>query len=244
MKKNRKLKKKKEELTTVKSNTYGEHQRAKRGTYTEVSLNDKMKKSSEEQGLSNIDASLIRKELLPYFYNTKPRNYWPRLLSLTRAGYKGGSCLDPSIFINIDVYEEYKLNRLASPLFNINSSGDVLTVKLEWSQSPNFNRKFPDGYLYGVLCIFIDRTNIRSASSVKYSEVYSLQVNKGSCSLDFDLPTDYQYALVFLILHPTEKNKVYTGAASSGFKCIWASSLKDQSKVAMEELVISDITSA
>ncbi|WP_207422250.1 hypothetical protein [Desertivirga brevis] len=244
MKKSKKPKKKNDDLITVKSNTYGEHQRAKRGTYTEVTLNDKMKMSSKEQSISNKDASLIRKELLPFLYETKPRWFWPRLLSLTRAAYKGSPCLDPTKFINFEVYEEYTFNRLASPEWNINVDGTIITVKVEWSQAPNFNRKFPDGYIYGVLCIFIDRTKLRSSSCVKYSEIYPLEVKMGSCKLDFELYSDYEYAIVFLILHPTEKNKPYTGAASSGFRCIWASRIETQKKEETKELVISDITSA
>jgi hypothetical protein len=225
MKKSKKPKKKKDELVTVKSNTYGEHQRAKRGTYTEAVLNDKMKMSSKKQGESNKDASLVRKELLPFFYETKPRLFWPRLLSVTRAAYKGGPCLDPTKFINFEVYEEYKFGRLASPDWNINVEGYIITVEVEWSQSPTFNRKFPDGYIYGVLCVFIDSTNLRSSSSVKYSEIYPLEISKG-------------------FLHPTQKNTLSTGAPSSGFLCIWASRIQNQNKEEIDELVISDITSA
>lgn len=244
MKKSKKPKKNDKELITVKSDTYGEHQRAKRGTYTEVTLNDTMKMSSKELGISNQDASLIRKELLPYFYNEKPRKFWPRLLSLTRACYTGRESIDPTKLINFEVYEEYKISRLAAPLFKVNAAEDLITVELKWSAAPDFKRKFPDGYIYGALCVFIDRMNSRSESTIKYSKIFPLHEQNGYCLLDFENKLEYDYALIFLILHPTQKNKTYTGAASSAFRCIWADKLQKQNKEDIDELVISNVTSA
>ena len=220
MKKRKKARKTADGRIIVESNAYGKHTRAKRGTYKEAKLNDALKTSSIILTKANIDGKLIKRELDQYLFNPAPRLLWQRLLSVIRAGYQGNETLLPEKFSGFDVYDEYKMSRLTYPQCSLSTDKQEIKIAVQWSKLPNFKRKFPDGYMFGAICIFCDPQNNRSESYVQYSERYSLIVTTGRCEFKFDTRPSNEYVLVFLVLNTTENNTLSNGAATSGFHCI------------------------
>ncbi|WP_207429795.1 hypothetical protein [Pedobacter sp. SYSU D00535] len=220
MKKRKKARRTSDGLIIVQSKSYGEHTRAKRGTYQEAPLNPSMQNSCLQLSQGNRDASLIRAALLPHFLESKPFRFWPRLLSAVRLAYGKNDLLDPGKFNGFDVYEEYKITRLTSPQTQLSGDDESTKIEVSWHAVPNFRRKFADGYFFGVVCLFIDPESGCVESSVSYSRPFPLSVTTGSCEFEVAHQLHRGYMLLFLLLNATEKNVLKRGAPTSGFRCI------------------------
>jgi hypothetical protein len=95
------------EITYVDSVAYGSHSRAKRGTYTPISLADGMKESSVHQREANMMAKLIfdsANEFAPGFKNGK---FWSRLVSIFRRQKKAGVPYQYADFRGLEMRQDY-----------------------------------------------------------------------------------------------------------------------------------------
>lgn len=227
MKKRKKARKTADGRVIVDSRAYGEHTRAPRGTYKEATLNNTMKASSSALVRSNEDANLIKTALSPYFYQPSPGLFWQRILSTVRHSYDNNHVIRPEKFEGFDVYSEYRISRMFSPQSLITGNLQSINIMIQWEKAPDFKRRFADGYMIGVICIWIDPENKRIESMLKYSEFFSLRADSGNCAFTFDHPINSGYCLVFLTVNATEKQILCRGAATSGFRCIWGRRLEN-----------------
>jgi hypothetical protein len=147
--------------------------------------------------------------------------FWQRLLSITRSSYDSALNLQPEKFEGFDVYDEYKITRLVSPRCSVMIDTDHINMLVRWNCAPNFKRKFPDGYMFGAICMYADCVNNEWQSVAHYSEAFSLSTKTGSCAFVFEKQISCEYMLIFLVVNATEKNVISKGASTSGFRCIW-----------------------
>jgi hypothetical protein len=99
------------DITFVDSKAYGAHARAKRGTYTPISLSEGMLKSAEVQKQVNLMAKVIFDAVNGFVPGFKDGKFWARLLSVFRKQQKAGKIYSYKDFDLMEMRLEYPTSR-------------------------------------------------------------------------------------------------------------------------------------
>jgi hypothetical protein len=99
------------DITFVDSNAYGAHARAKRGTYTPISLSEGMLKSAEVQKQVNLMAKIIFDAVKSFVPGFKDGKFWARLLSVFRKQQKEGKNYSYKYFDLMEMRLEYPTSK-------------------------------------------------------------------------------------------------------------------------------------
>jgi hypothetical protein len=95
------------DMTFVDSKAYGAHARAKRGTYSPISLSEGMQKSAEVQKQVNLMAKVIFDAVNSFVPGFKDGKFWSRLLSIFRKQHKDGRIFSYKDFDLMEMRLEY-----------------------------------------------------------------------------------------------------------------------------------------
>lgn len=98
-------------MTFVDSKAYGAHARAKRGTYTPISLPPGMQKSAEVQKQVNLMAKLVFDAVNNFVPGFKDGKFWARLLSVFRKQQKEGKNYSYKDFDLMEMRLEYPTSK-------------------------------------------------------------------------------------------------------------------------------------
>jgi hypothetical protein len=142
--------------TTVDSKRYGEHARAARGTYTPITLNDELKKSSERLADCNKPAKLIFDAVRD---EHKDGGLWPDILSIFRKQIKEGKSFSLEGFDQLECSKDYRLHTLLHGLFRVDvkTSKKKMHVTVSLQQHPIWEKKkYLDGYQLSITVVFPD----------------------------------------------------------------------------------------
>ncbi|RYG19672.1 MAG: hypothetical protein EOO07_06395 [Chitinophagaceae bacterium] len=110
------------DLTFVDSKAYGAHARAKRGTYTPISLSEGMQKSAEVQKQVNLMAKVVFDAVNGFVPGFKDGKFWPRLLSVFRKQQKAGEKYSYKDFDLMEMRLEYPTSKHG--FFRLVNGGD------------------------------------------------------------------------------------------------------------------------
>lgn len=99
------------DMTFVDSHAYGAHARAKRGTYTPISLSEGMQKSAEVQKQVNLMAKVIFDAVNGFVPGFKDGKFWSRLLSVLRKQQKEGKIYSYKDFDLMEMRLEYTTSK-------------------------------------------------------------------------------------------------------------------------------------
>lgn len=99
------------DITFVDSRAYGTHARAKRGTYTPITLAEGMQKSAKVQTHVNQLAKLIFDAVNAFVPGFKDGKFWSRLLAVFRHQQKTGRKYSYSDFDLIDIRLDYPTSK-------------------------------------------------------------------------------------------------------------------------------------
>lgn len=102
------------DITFVNSGAYGTHARAKRGTYTPITLAEGMKKSAKVQTLVNQLAKIVFDEVNAFVPGFKNGKFWSRLLSAFRQHQKANHSISYSALDLMEMRSDYPTSRHGS----------------------------------------------------------------------------------------------------------------------------------
>ncbi|RZK93157.1 MAG: hypothetical protein EOO98_00470 [Pedobacter sp.] len=102
------------DTTFVDSKAYGAHARAKRGTYTPITLADGMKQSAKAQIEVNQLAKIVFDQVNAFVPGFKNGKFWSRLLSVFRQQYKAGKAYNYQDFNQMEMRLDHPSSRQGS----------------------------------------------------------------------------------------------------------------------------------
>ncbi|MEJ1240592.1 hypothetical protein WBG78_20785 [Chryseolinea sp. T2] len=115
----------------VKSKTYGDHPRNKRGTIKEAVLNDDMKLSGSQTKLANLYAKAVKDPLDPFREKFHDGTMWSTLLSLFKKQLWRDGLVDLKSLEEFQCHSEYPLTRLFQRKISASvSSGATLDIEV------------------------------------------------------------------------------------------------------------------
>ncbi len=133
---NKKLNGMEPSVTLVKSKAYGEHTRAMRGTYTDITLAEGMKASSSDQTQANLMAKVIFDAVNEFAQGFKDGKFWSRLVSVFRQQKKLGMEYNYD-FAGFEVRLDYPLN--SHGRFSLSGSGCRVTVNYHFYKNKAYH---------------------------------------------------------------------------------------------------------
>ncbi len=194
------------EVTHVDSTAYGYHVRAKRGTYTEITLADGMKESSTEQARANLMAKLIFDSVNGFAPNFKDGKFWSRLVSVFRKQKKAGKRYGYADFEGMEVRVEYPTSAQGS--FQLYAGNGKARLEYEFRKN--------SAYLVRVLRIAADETLLVPYPTEVIERVVDITERKGILPLAFSL-LPVESAVVYVLqceqLHKGKPAGILTGKA-------------------------------
>ena len=123
-------------VTLVKSKAYGEHTRAARGTYTDITLAQGMKESSSDQTQANLMAKVIFDSVNEFAPGFKDGKFWSRLVSVFRQQKKLGQEYSYD-FVGFEVRMDYPLN--SHGRFSLSGLGCRVTVSYDFHKDMGYH---------------------------------------------------------------------------------------------------------
>ncbi|MES2651096.1 MAG: hypothetical protein V4663_05120 [Bacteroidota bacterium] len=177
-----------EGITFVDSTAYGAHSRAKRGTYTAVTLAEGMKISSSNQNEANLRAKIIFDAVNEFAPGFKEGTFWSRLISIFRKQKKAGKGYNYSDFGEMEMRYDYSTSKQGD--FRLDSSGSSIVL--------SYNLKVDTGYRLSILRIATDETLLIPYPNEILEAVVQTGEKNGTAQFDFtSLPkeTPILYAL-------------------------------------------------
>lgn len=125
-----------DQLTFVKSRTYGPHVRTKRGTYTPVKLNKTMRKCKEQLMKCNKQAKAVFDALRE---EVRDGSLWWRLLRIFFARGKEGLKPDVRMLAGLECDSKHPLERLLGTQYKVNveRKAKALEVIVELEKRPS-----------------------------------------------------------------------------------------------------------
>lgn len=145
------------EVTSVRSKTYGDHIRAKRGTKKPAEVNKAFKESTARLKQVNHFAKVIKDALDPYREVFHDGTFWTRLLSLFRNQLKKTGKLSWSALKKFELIGDFRLNRRfqASVKVSFIQEENSLSIQVR-SSSQGAPEKVPsDQYEQTVVVVFL-----------------------------------------------------------------------------------------
>jgi hypothetical protein len=134
-------------ITYVNSTAYQPHVRAKRGTYTPISLTDGMKKSAAEQTQANLMAKIVFDAVNKFAPNFKDGKFWSRLVSVFRFLVKEKNSNGYKLLEGMEVRPDYPMSK---------QGGFMLKSKLDMVEL-SYSLKIVTDYLLSILRIATDQ---------------------------------------------------------------------------------------
>jgi hypothetical protein len=128
------------EKVVVKSEAYGEHTRAPRGSKTRAVLNPAMKAHGRRLRKSNIPAKLIMDALYPYREDFKGGMLWQKLVKHFAAQAKKGEAYSVQGIGSWDLNNRYLTSRIMSPDVEVKPNKDFSNLKIEVNYT--FSKRF------------------------------------------------------------------------------------------------------
>jgi hypothetical protein len=213
-------------MIRVSSKTYGDHVRAKRGTYTPVEVNKAMKRSISELTKANLPAKIIKDALEPYRVGLKGGQFWQNLVSFFKSQYRNDGTFDFTALADFDIKSKYRLPRLVmfhKVIVEPDRANAVMNVTLvyEW---PTFGRsKHVTGYRLSVIIIYPDLKKKKAITESGSSPILPLPKKEEGVEktlleqhYKLPLPAKAKEFLFCLKMEGAKGDKVLTSAATMG----------------------------
>ncbi len=204
-------------LTFVRSRTYGDHVRAKRGTYKSVEVNEALKQESKTLLSANVPAKIFKDAIDPY------RGFmggllWQRLVSMFRKQIKDFGSIDFGKIDRFEVHHDYPFERLLhiQPSINLEKKKSLLHVQVAFSNHPKFKARSIDGYTFTVIGIFPDLKNKTAKTLSVVSNIMRLDGDITPLDLKLDVPTKAKNFIVCIKVEGCIKGVVSDTRSTNG----------------------------
>jgi hypothetical protein len=214
-------------LTFVSSVAYGDHIRAKRGTYKSATLNQAMKKSSKKLKEANVPAKIFKDAIEPYRGDLRDGTLWQRVLSCFRKQQTEPDAPDFQALNGLEIHSRYPLDRIFEihPAIKINNKKALLEVGLHYN-TPAFKKsKNVDGYKLTVIGVFPDLKK-KSAKTVSVaSGIFKLKDGITDFHASLSIPGRAKTCVVCLKVEGCAQKEVVNTLATQGLRVLAAEEL-------------------
>jgi hypothetical protein len=216
-------------LTFVKSRAYGDHVRAKRGTYKKAKLNQGMKEGSARLKEANVPAKLFKDAIDPYRKDLIDGTMWQRLTSLFRRQLKDDGKVDFTRIVGFEIHSRYTFEKFMEvpsvEYRRVNSA--TLQIDLKYATHPSFTKtKYVDGYQLSVIAIYGDLKKKKSAKTKVFtSPVIDLSAEAMGFQANLEIPRGAETFLLCVKLAGCEKGKVSNTHTTKGIRVIDAANV-------------------
>jgi hypothetical protein len=164
-------------LTFVNSSAYGDHVRARRGTYKPAVVNARLKQEGKMTVMANVPAKIFKDAIDPYRGQFVGGTLWSRLVSFFRKQIKTEGTFDFSKLKRFEIHERYPLDSFISAHSTVstNKKKSKLEVEIRYNHHPQFKKvKYIDGYALTVIGIFPGLKKTPAQTSSVASKVFKM----------------------------------------------------------------------
>jgi hypothetical protein len=211
-------------MTLVKSRTYGDHLRAKRGTHKKVVLNAVLQKGTEHVGEANAAAKLIKDALGPYRKGLIDNTFWPNLLSMFRLQQINTGTVDFSELKPLEFHPRYTLHKLLGVQVgtSYDDSTRMLRAVVSYNSLPHFGKSRVDGYKLSAIVLFPDLKKKTAEIVIQESAVMPREKNQSPFDVAVSVPDGAECFVLCLRIDGCSEGKVYHTIATKGGRVVAA----------------------
>ena len=213
-------------MTLVRSYAYGDHVRAKRGTYKKARLNTALKKGTLLIGEANAAAKLFKDAVDPYRKGLIDKSLWRNLLSMLRRQQTKIGDVDFSKLEPFEFHTRYSLHKLL-PVKVVTSYDDktrTLRAVISYEGLPDFGNSPIDGYKLSAIVLFPDLKKKNAKTMVEESDILSLNRKQAPFDVTVSVPVGAKCFMLCLRIDGCSEGQVYHTIASKGMAGIAAGS--------------------
>jgi hypothetical protein len=197
-------------LTFVNSSAYGEHVRARRGTYKPALVNASLKREGKMIVMANIPAKIFKDAIDPYRAPFLGGTLWSRLVSFFRKQLKTEGKFDFSKLKHFEIQERYPLDSFINVHSTVSANKKTAKLKVEvrYDHHPKFKKvKNIDGYVLTVIGIFPDLKKKTAQTSSVASKVFRITGPLSRFLAELNLPPKTKEYIVCLKLEAYIRDK-------------------------------------
>lgn len=208
-------------ITFVNSPTYGNHVRAKRGTYKKARMNAACKKQSKVLVAANVPAKIFRDAILSYHKEVYDGKLWGRLRSMFGQQIKNYGGIDFSKLAPFEIHPDYPLSQLLPLNVKIQKENGVLDVQLSYDKHPEFsNVKGVDGYLLTAVAVFPDLKKKTATTVAARSAVIDLNGKVVPLNMKLQIPTRAKTYIVCMKIDGCTRGEAKIDLAAQGMRVV------------------------
>lgn len=211
-------------MTLVRSRAYGNHLRAKRGTYKKARLNAAFKKGTVFIAEANAAAKLFKDAVDPYRQDLIDKSLWPTLLSMFRRQQTRIGMVDFSQLKPFEFHTRYTLHRLL-PVQVVTSHDNktrTLRAVISYGGLPHFDNSHIDSYKLSAIVLFPDLKKKTAKTMVEESAILPLKRNQAPFEVSVTAPAKAKSFILCLRIDGCSAGKVHYTIATKGMKVIAA----------------------
>lgn len=211
-------------MTLVRSRAYGDHVRAKRGTYKKVRLNAALKKGTLLVGEANAAAKLFKDALDPYRKGLIDKSLWPNLLSMFRRQQTKNGIVDFSQLKPFEFHTRYTLHKLlgVQVVTSYDEKSQLFRAVISYEGLPHFGKSRVDGYKLSAIVLFPDLKKKITNTVVEESGILKLEGKQAPFDVAVSVPREAKAFVLCLKIEGCSKGKVYHTIATKGMRVVAA----------------------
>jgi hypothetical protein len=210
---------------TVHSYTYGEHERAARGSFKPARLNAVLARRSKELGVITGFASEVHSLLKVHAGAFKENLFWQKMLQRLHKA----TAITPAAMLQslagLELNSRYPLKRFGNLIFlHAEMHNDEMQVLLKNQFAPHF-RKEEEGYCYDMIVLFFNTAGKTICSEMVRSRWMKYDEAAGELSFTFSIPAGSALYLLCLRLHTGSNGVPTNGIMSQGMRIMMSDEL-------------------
>lgn len=216
-------------MILVKSRAYGDHLRAKRGTYKKARLNEALKKGTVFVREANAAAKLFRDAIEPFRKGIIDKLLWPNLLSMFRLQQTKTGMVDFSQLEPFELHSLYTLHKVLPVQVARRYDDKTRTLQAVISYSgPHFGNARIEDYKLTAIVLFPDLKKKTAKTVVQESAILSRKAEQATFDVSVSVPLRAKCFLLCLRIDGYRTGKESRTIATKGMKVIAAGPLPDR----------------
>lgn len=208
------------DVTIVRSRRYKPHVRARRGTYTPVSINADLEQSKEQLLSSNKPAKLIFDAVRT---EHKDGGLWTDLLAVFRKQLKEDKGFSLKGLLKLECSRKYSLDKVLHHQFSVEvaTKRKKMQVTVQLQQHPEWKKQnFLDGYQLSITVVFPDFKKDRFKKETMRAAVVSFKDELKPYHFEVPMPATTAPWILFLGVAGAERGKASDVPTTKGMAVV------------------------
>lgn len=214
-------------MILVRSRAYGDHVRAKRGTYKKARLNAALRKGTVLIGEANAAAKLFKDTIEPYRKDLIEKSIWPNLLSMFRRQQTETGIVDFSRLKPFEIHSRYTLDRLlpVQVVTRYDNNTRTLRAVISYEGLPHFRNSRIDGYKLSAIVLFPDLKKMTAKTVVEESPILPLKGKQSPFDVSVSVSGRAKCFILCLRIDGYSAGKLHDTIATKGMRVIAAGAI-------------------